>query len=205
VIVMKHKSILLILIILCSLVFFGCKGQETNTPKEMTSEEIEEKATQSQEQLEEDMEGSSESLDWKSEDLVDASTGETFQIKDFTGTPVLIESFAVWCPTCLKQQKKMKELLETEGDMIIHISLDTDPNEDADLVKLHAEKNDLNWRFVVSPKEVTKKLIEEFGFGVVNAPSAPVILVCEDQTTRLLEKGVKSAEELKEEVNLGCQ
>jgi len=202
---MKHKSILLILIILCSLVFFGCKGQETNTPKEMTSEEIEEKATQSQEQLEEDMEGSSESLDWKSEDLVDASTGETFQIKDFTGTPVLIESFAVWCPTCLKQQKKMKELLETEGDMIIHISLDTDPNEDADLVKLHAEKNDLNWRFVVSPKEVTKKLIEEFGFGVVNAPSAPVILVCEDQTTRLLEKGVKSAEELKEEVNLGCQ
>jgi len=205
VIVMKHKSILLILIILCSLVFFGCKGQETNTPKEMTSEEIEEKATQSQEQLEEDMEGSSESLDWKSEDLVDASTGETFQIKDFTGTPVLIESFAVWCPTCLKQQKKMKELLETEGDTIIHISLDTDPNEDADLVKLHAEKNDLNWRFVVSPKEVTKKLIEEFGFGVVNAPSAPVILVCEDQTTRLLEKGVKSAEELKEEVNLGCQ
>jgi len=202
---MKHKSILLILIILCSLVFFGCKGQETNTPKEMTSEEIEEKATQSQEQLEEDMEGSSESLDWKSEDLVDASTGETFQIKDFTGTPVLIESFAVWCPTCLKQQKKMKELLETEGDTIIHISLDTDPNEDADLVKLHAEKNDLNWRFVVSPKEVTKKLIEEFGFGVVNAPSAPVILVCEDQTTRLLEKGVKSAEELKEEVNLGCQ
>ena len=202
---MKHKSILLILIILCSLVFFGCQGQETNTPKEMTSEEIEEKATQSQEQLEEDMEGSSESLDWKSEDLVDASTGETFQIKDFTGTPVLIESFAVWCPTCLKQQKKMKELLETEGDTIIHISLDTDPNEDADLVKLHAEKNDLNWRFVVSPKEVTKKLIEEFGFGVVNAPSAPVILVCEDQTTRLLEKGVKSAEELKEEVNLGCQ
>ena len=51
---MKHKSILLILIILCSLVFFGCKGQETNTPKEMTSEEIEEKATQSQEQLEEE-------------------------------------------------------------------------------------------------------------------------------------------------------
>ena len=93
---------------------------------------------------------------------------------------------------------------KSDGDNIVHISFDTDPNEEPSLVKEHAEKNGLNWRFTVSPKEVTKKLIEEFGIGVVNAPSAPVILVCEDQTTRLLEKGVKSAEELKEEISGGC-
>ena len=98
----------------------------------------------------------------------------------------------------------MKDLLESDGDSIVHISLDTDPNEEASLVKEHAEKNGLNWKFSVSPIEITKKMIDEFGIGVVNAPSAPVILVCEDQSTRLLEKGVKSAEELKGEIAKGC-
>tara|TARA_Y100000034_G_C6559755_1_gene242188 strand:- start:329 stop:472 length:144 start_codon:yes stop_codon:yes gene_type:complete len=47
-------------------------------------------------------------------------------------------------------------------------------------------------------------LIDEFGVNVVNAPQAPVILVCKDQSTRLLKRGVKSSSELKEEIKKGC-
>ena len=213
---MFKKTSFTILFMVVVLFLIGCtdtNGQEidieldaieTSDEKEMTEEEIEEVAMEKQEQLEEELENVKSCPDWKCEDLVDVLTGETYQIKDYEGKPILVESFAVWCPTCLKQQLKMKELLESEGDAIIHISLDTDPNEDVELVKEHALSNELDWIFSVSPKEVTKKLIEEFGIGIVNAPSAPVILVCEDQSARLLEKGVKSAQELKEEIAKGC-
>ena len=36
--------------------------------------------------------------DWRDIPLRDAVTGETFRITDFRGTPILLESFAVWCP-----------------------------------------------------------------------------------------------------------
>ena len=199
----------MILLIIIVLFLVGCTSVETDSGKEIETEEMSEKemeniAMEKQEQLEEALENVGACDDWKCEDLVDVLTGETYQIKDFEGKIILVESFAVWCPTCLKQQLKMKELLESDGDNIVHISFDTDPNEEPSLVKEHAEKNGLNWKFSVSPIEITKKMIDEFGIGVVNAPSAPVILVCEDQSTRLLEKGVKSAEELKGEIAKGC-
>ena len=44
-------------------------------------------------------------------------------------------------------------------------------------------------------------LIDDFGSGVVNAPRAPTVLICPDKTARLLRSGVKSADELKEEID----
>ena len=142
---------------------------------------------------------------WMDMELTDITTGQTFKISDFKGKPVLLESFAVWCPTCLRQQKEMQKLMESEGEGIIHISLDTDPNEDEAKIKEHAERNDLDWYFAISPIELTKALIDEFGITVVSAPSAPVVLICEDQSTRFLRTGVKSAEDLFAEVERGCK
>ncbi|MEE8412920.1 MAG: redoxin family protein [Dehalococcoidales bacterium] len=141
---------------------------------------------------------------WMEIELTDVATGETFKISDFKGTPILLESFAVWCPTCLAQQKEMKKLVDAEGEAIIHISLDTDPNEDEARVKEHIERNDLNWYFVVSPQELTNALIDEFGLRIVSAPTAPVILICEDQSTRFLGRGIKSADKLLSETAAGC-
>jgi thiol-disulfide isomerase/thioredoxin len=138
-------------------------------------------------------------------ELADVGTGEKFRISDFKGKPVLLESFAVWCPTCLKQQQEIRKLKASEGDAIIHISLDTDPNEDEAQVKEHMERNGLDWYFAVAPAELTQDLIEDFGLTVVSAPSAPVVLICADQSTRLLKNGVKSADTLLAEVEKGCQ
>ena len=142
---------------------------------------------------------------WMDTELTNVATGENFKISDFKGKPVLLESFAVWCPTCLRQQKEMKKLTGNEGDAIIRISLDTDPNEDEAKVKDHLERNDLNWYFAVSPIELTNALIDEFGLNVVSAPRAPVILICKDQSTRFLRGGLKPSSELLSEVEMGCQ
>ncbi len=140
---------------------------------------------------------------WMDIELTDVATGQTFKISDFKGKPILLESFAVWCPTCLSQQRQINELKTSEGDAIIHISLDTDPNEDEAKVREHMEKYGFDWYFVVAPIELTEALIDEFGLTVVNAPSAPVILISEDQSARLLKNGVKSADALLAEVRKG--
>ncbi|APH38649.1 TlpA family protein disulfide reductase [Methanohalophilus halophilus] len=143
-------------------------------------------------------------IEWRDTELTDVTTGETFRISDFEGKNILVESFAVWCPTCLEQQKEMQVLREMEGTEAIHISLNTDPNEDAEKVREHVERNSFDWYFAVAPNEFTQALIDEFGINVVNAPGAPVVLICEDQSARLLSGNVKSAEVLEKEIREGC-
>ena len=132
-------------------------------------------------------------------ELKDVRTGEKFKISDFSDKPVLLESFAVWCPTCTKQQQEIKKLHEEVGDSVISISLNTDPNEDETRIKEHIEKNGFDWYYSISPVEFTQTLIDEFGIGIVNAPSAPVVLICNNEA-RKLDSGVKDVNELKKEL-----
>lgn len=143
-------------------------------------------------------------LNWKTSPLVDVRTEESFTISDFAGKPVLVESFAVWCPVCIKQQQEIQKLHQELGDSFVSISLDTDPNEDAQKVLEAVLDRGFDWRFAISPAELTKSLIDEFGPAIVNAPIAPIILVCEDQSTRFLGRGTKDVEELKAELERGC-
>ena len=139
---------------------------------------------------------------WINFELNDVKTGESFMISDFN-KPVLLESFAVWCPTCTKQQREIKKLHNDVGDSIISISVDTDPNEDENQVRQHIESNGFDWIYVVAPREFTQSLIDQFGVGIVNAPSAPMILIC-DEKVKKLGSGVKSSNELKENVKEFC-
>lgn len=139
-----------------------------------------------------------ETMDLSNYVLKDILTGEEFSIK--ADVPIILETFAVWCPTCLKQQKEIKALHEEVGDSILSISLNVDPNENEDLVLNHAVENGLDWLFAISPEALTNQLIEEFGLRVVYAPSAPVIILCPNGKYEFLKRGVKSKETLLEEV-----
>ncbi|MEE9400259.1 MAG: redoxin family protein [Dehalococcoidales bacterium] len=141
---------------------------------------------------------------WMDIELTDVATGQKFRISDFKGKPILLESFAVWCPTCLGQQKEVQKVKESEGDAVIHISLDTDPNEDEAKVKEHIDRYGFDWYFAVAPAEFTQALMDDFGLNIVSAPRAPVVLICEDQSTRFLRSGIKSADELLSEIGKGC-
>ena len=93
---------------------------------------------------------------------------------------------------------------KSDGDSIVHVSIDTDPNEDKSKVLDHLNRYGFDWYFAISPIEMTEALIDDFGIGIVNAPTAPVVLVCEDQSARFLPNGIKTPEELKAEVAKGC-
>jgi thiol-disulfide isomerase/thioredoxin len=141
---------------------------------------------------------------WQGVELTDVSTGEKFKISDFEGKPVLLESFAVWCPRCKSQQQEIKKLHAEVGDSVISIGLNTDPNENEQLVKNYIDENGFDWHYAVAPVEMTQLLISEFGNSIINAPSVPIILVCEDGSYRKLANGVKSSSKLKEEISKGC-
>jgi peroxiredoxin len=132
--------------------------------------------------------------------LKDVLTEEVFTISDFNGRTVLLETFAVWCPTCKRQQKEIAVLLEQIDENIVVISLDVDPNESEKQVKDHAEKLGHDWYHAISPPELTQLLIRQFGTAVVVAPSAPVIIIDKAGQARLLKRGVKTAKQLAREL-----
>ena len=111
---------------------------------------------------------------WRTMELTDVQSGETFTIWGLDG-PVVIQSFAVWCPKCEQQSNNIAGL----DDSLSRVSLNTDPNEDASKVQEHASDNRFGWRFAVAPTELTDELRDEFGVSVLAAPSTPIIVACE--------------------------
>jgi thiol-disulfide isomerase/thioredoxin len=187
------KKVILIFGFLFVIFLVGCAKPATmENIKQQPLEDLKEESLESSD------------INWKDITLKDVRTGKSFKISDFKGKPILLESFAVWCPTCRKQQDKIKELHEQAGDSVVSISIDTDPSEDESRVMEHVDRYGYNWFFAVDTEGFAKKLVSEFGINVVNAPSAPVVLICEDQNTRLLKFGVKNPDELKLEISKGC-
>lgn len=140
--------------------------------------------------------------EWMKMEFEDVRTGEKYRLEDFS-RPVLLESFAVWCPTCTRQQNVIKDLHEEIGEQAISIALDTDPNESKDLVIDHIEKNGFDWIYSISPSDMTQSLIDEFGLSIVNAPTVPMLLICPDGSYEKLKSGVKNVEYFTEKIT-GC-
>lgn len=145
--------------------------------------------------------GNATATDWQQVPLTDVRSGETFTIAELE-PPVLVETFAVWCPTCLRQQKEVQKL-HRQHPQVTSVSLDVDPNEDAAKVRAHLEEHGFDWRFAVAPTRLTQQLRAEFGNSVLVPTQAPMILVCADGV-RQLPNGVKPAGTLWDHVQQGC-
>ena len=139
--------------------------------------------------------------EWLGVELTDVRTGQSFTLAQFADKPILLETFAVWCPTCTSQQRQIRALHEEVGDSVVSISLNTDPNETQSHVTRHLDRHGFDWRYAVAPVELSRSLRDEFGLRVLNPPSAPVILICPGQNERrLLPRGVKRPNALQEQI-----
>ncbi|MFB6209036.1 MAG: TlpA family protein disulfide reductase [Candidatus Nanohaloarchaea archaeon] len=138
--------------------------------------------------------------DWRNYTLVNVESCEKFRISELD-KPVLVETFAVWCPTCTRQQQELKRLHEKSD--VTSVSLDVDRNEDIRKIRRHRQRNGFDWRYAVSPLELTRMMVKRYDTSIANPPSAPMILVCENGT-RKLPNGVKPVSKLQEEIKKGC-
>jgi thiol-disulfide isomerase/thioredoxin len=136
---------------------------------------------------------------WYSASINDVSTGKAFTINDFKGKVILLESMAIWCPTCVKQQEQVKALQSLLGqrDDFVSIGLDIDPNENAASLKSYVETNSFNWLHAVSTVDVSRELSTLYGNQFLNPPSTPIVIIDRHGAAHPTPFGVKSADDLK--------
>ena len=135
-------------------------------------------------------------------ELVDVRSGETFTLAELAeDKPILLETMAIWCTTCLSQQREVVRAHDL-GDFHA-VGIDVDPNERALDLAAYADREGFDWRFAVADRELAGLLTERFGFEVTNPPSTPTFVIT-DETIRALEFGhVRTAEELIHELGAG--
>lgn len=104
---------------------------------------------------------------------------------------------------CKRQQAILGELLAKDRGTVL-IALDIDANEDAELVRKTWQDRGLTEPVAISPQELTDALLAQFGPEIVLPPQAPIVLISADQTSaRLLESGLKQADEIEAELAKG--
>ncbi len=139
---------------------------------------------------------------WVDAALTTVSSGETLKVSDFKGKVVLVETMAQWCPTCLSQQRNVKELHSRLGmpDNLVSLSLDIDPNEDAATLKQYAADKGFDWAFAVATPEVAREIGQLYGDQFLNPPSAPILIIDHDGHVHTLPFGLKSVDDLQKAV-----
>ena len=135
---------------------------------------------------------------WFNATLVNAANSEKFKIQDFKGKVVLIETMAMWCPTCLQQQKQLKALRDQLGtrEDFVSVGLDVDINENLAGLKDYTVKNGFNWLYAVATPDVAREISQLYGDQFLNPPSTPMLIIDRQGAAHPLPFGLKSAADL---------
>lgn len=137
---------------------------------------------------------------WKSYELKDVVTGNSFKISDYAGKPVVLTTFDTNCKLCLEQQNNMDSLKGKLPNTVL-ISLDVSTTEKEVALKDYLSRNSfIEWYTSFSTSSFTEKLVSEFGSEITKVEFAPIILICPDQKAKLLVSGVKSSTKLQTEI-----
>ncbi|MBN1219686.1 MAG: hypothetical protein JXM69_12215, partial [Anaerolineae bacterium] len=137
---------------------------------------------------------------WFEAELINVNTSETFQIADFQDKVVLVETMAVWCSNCLRQQREVQALHDLLGNQphLVTVALDIDPNETKDILKEHTDKNDFDWVYAVAPAEVAREIGQLYGGQFLNPPATPMLIIDRHGQVHPLPFGHKTAQSLQE-------
>lgn len=185
---------ILLQVILLFLICTGNMSSATESPREVSTEVTNPDLTTT----------GDTSLGWTKVPMTDAVTGTQFTIDELArqGKPVVLHSFAVWCPACLIQIQETERLLSNAPDSLTIVGIDIDPNENENMVKKHVEKHQFTGYFAASPKELTRGLIGTFGTGfALELPQT--IIVC-NRTVNHIGSGLFREQTLKSALSQVC-
>ncbi len=89
---------------------------------------------------------------WMSVTLNDPRTGVSFKLSDFKGKVVVLEFMATWCSVCVAQGTEIKRTLNTLSPdvkgKVVFVSIDVDPNENAQTLATYADRLQRTWPVV---------------------------------------------------------
>lgn len=137
---------------------------------------------------------------WYAMELTDVNTGSVFRVADLQGKVVLVETMAVWCSNCFRQQLEVKELHDLIGDRedFVGLGIDIDPNESVPQLTGYVKENGFDWLYAVASTELINEISDLHGPQFLNPPSTPMLIIDKQGEANLLPFGIKSADELLE-------
>jgi cytochrome oxidase Cu insertion factor (SCO1/SenC/PrrC family) len=133
---------------------------------------------------------------WFNVEMTDVNSGTRFRVSDFAGKVVLLDTMAVWCPTCqgeMSQVAQLPALIGPASRDLVRISLDVDPNEDATILRKFADQNRFDWIIAVAPIEVGRFLATHYDEQFLNPPTQPMLFIDRTGGVYGLPFGIKSA------------
>lgn len=130
---------------------------------------------------------------WQKLPLVNARTGETFTLADFSGKAVFVETMATWCSNCRRQLTNVREAIgQVAGDQAVFVALSVETNMDAATLAAYANDEGFDWLFAVATPELLTELAGQFGQSITNPPSTPHFVIRPDGSVTELTTGIKS-------------
>jgi thiol-disulfide isomerase/thioredoxin len=136
---------------------------------------------------------------WFDIELEDAISGEMFSMSKYSGKVVLVETMAIWCPTCVVQAYEMQKMHRTLGkpEDLVLVSLDVDFNEDKEPLGKYAYSYGFDWHYAVAPIEVARALGNLYSAQYLNPPLSPMLIIDKKGIVLQLPYGKKDAQTLR--------
>jgi len=189
---MKKMITLVNLLVLATLVFTACGGQQSPTAVPMEMETSQAPAATS--------EVVSEPGAWLDMTLTDARSGTSFKLSDFSETVVILEMMDPGCFQCKYQVKEIVAALEAVGDKAIVVSIDVGRKGESAQVKW-ADENGAVWSLAQMTDEIAQALVADFGSQILASFSTPVIIIDPSGEPHVTDPGIKKSATLVDLVN----
>jgi thiol-disulfide isomerase/thioredoxin len=137
---------------------------------------------------------------WQTTMLFDISTNEGFTLGQFENQVVIVEIMAGECNPCDRQHREIIDVLDEFEDEVVAVSISVQPGEDLGFVKDHLEQLGVTWRVAVMGPDLVPLMIAEFGEGIFDISSTPIILIGLDGDAILTASGLKRAFEIEGQI-----
>ena len=136
--------------------------------------------------------------DWAYLETTDVSTAEPFTLADYEGKVILVETMAMWCPTCYRQQEQIQALhqkLNNNPDLI-SISIDVDLHETPEDLAVYIADAGFAWPYTIADQDLARGIANQFGANFLNPPLAPIFVIDRHGGLHQLDYGLKSVDDL---------
>jgi thiol-disulfide isomerase/thioredoxin len=120
---------------------------------------------------------------WATATLTNVRTGTTFRIADLVaeGRVVFVETMAIWCSNCRRQQEEAVAALEQlDPEKVTWVGIDVEASESADALAAYSEDNGFDFTYAIADTALARALVADFGDQILNPPSVNVVVIGPD-------------------------
>jgi thiol-disulfide isomerase/thioredoxin len=141
-----------------------------------------------------------ETPSWMSAELIDACTGQSFTLAEFSGKVLYVEAMATWCPPCRDQLGRVREAMaqlppDQQAETVV-VALSSEVDLPREALAQYAADNGFPFIFAVLPVEVLQDMANNLGQEVAVAPATPHLIVGPDGSVGELRTGSTTPEDI---------